>query len=83
MKAMVIHEFGGPEVMQWEDVPTPIPGAGQVLVQVRAVSVNRVLDMDVQTARGQLWCRPPVGAGQRPLWRGGRGGAGRGKPEAG
>jgi NADPH2:quinone reductase len=40
MKAIVVHEFGGPEVLKYEEVPTPKPAAGQVLVHVRAVGVN-------------------------------------------
>src|ERR671935_58891 len=36
MKAIRVHEFGGPEVLRLEDVPEPRPGAGQVLVRVRA-----------------------------------------------
>ena len=42
MKAIRVHEFGGPEVLRLEDVPDPQPGAGQVLVRVRAVGVNPV-----------------------------------------
>ena len=42
MKAIVVREFGGPEVMKLEEVPDPIPGAGQVLITVRAVGVNPV-----------------------------------------
>ena len=66
MKAMVIREFGGPDVMQWEDVPTPLPGAGQVLVQVRAVSVNRVLDMDVRQHGGNYGVALPLVLGNDP-----------------
>jgi NADPH2:quinone reductase len=40
MKAIVVHEFGGPEVLKLEEVPTPKPVAGQVLVRVHAVGVN-------------------------------------------
>lgn len=40
MKAIVVHEFGGPEVLKLEEVPTPEPAAGQVLVRVHAVGVN-------------------------------------------
>lgn len=40
MKAIRIHEFGGPEVMQYEEVPTPTPGAGQVLVKLAASGLN-------------------------------------------
>ena len=41
MKAIVIREFSGPEVLRWEEVPTPTPGPDAVLVRVHAVSVNR------------------------------------------
>ena len=40
MKAIVVHEFGGPEILKLEDVPTPKPAAGQALVRVHAVGVN-------------------------------------------
>jgi len=40
MKAIVVHEFGGPEVPKLEEFPTPKPAAGQVLVRVHAVGVN-------------------------------------------
>src|ERR1700755_535460 len=42
MKAIRIHEFGGPEVLRLEEVPEPTPAAGQVLVRVRAAGVNPV-----------------------------------------
>jgi len=42
MKAIRIHEFGGPDVLKVEDVPEPSPAAGQVLVRVRAAGVNPV-----------------------------------------
>jgi len=42
MHAVRIHEFGGPEVLKLEDVPDPEPGRGEVLVEVRASSVNPV-----------------------------------------
>jgi NADPH2:quinone reductase len=42
MKAIRVHEFGGPEVLRLEDVPDPQPAAGQVLVRVRAAGVNPV-----------------------------------------
>ncbi|ETX00353.1 MAG: quinone oxidoreductase [Candidatus Entotheonella factor] len=40
MKAVRIHEFGGPEAMQYEEVPTPTPAAGQVLVKLAAAGLN-------------------------------------------
>jgi len=42
MKAIVVREFGGPEVMKLEEVPVPSPGPGQLLVRVAAVGVNPV-----------------------------------------
>jgi NADPH2:quinone reductase len=41
-KAIRIHATGGPEVMQWEDVPTPEPGAGEVLIKHEAVGLNYI-----------------------------------------
>ena len=40
MKGWRVNDFGGPEVMQWCDLPVPEPGPGEVLVQVRASGVN-------------------------------------------
>jgi NADPH2:quinone reductase len=51
MRAIRIHSYGGPEVMQFEELPTPVPGAGQALVRVKAASVNF---LDVQKRRGEL-----------------------------
>jgi len=42
MKAIRVHEFGAPQVMKLEDFPDPKPGAGQVVVRVRAAGVNPV-----------------------------------------
>jgi NADPH:quinone reductase len=42
MKAIRVHEFGGAEVLQIEEVPKPQPGAGQVLVRMHAIGVNPV-----------------------------------------
>jgi len=51
MRAVRIHGYGGPEVMRLDDVPVPQPGAGQVLVRVRAASVNPI---DWKMRRGLL-----------------------------
>ena len=42
MKAVRIHEDGGPEVLRYEDAPAPSPGPGEVLVQLRAASLNHL-----------------------------------------
>lgn len=40
MKAVRLHEHGGPEVLRYEEVPIPEPGPGEVLIRVHAVGVN-------------------------------------------
>ena len=42
MKAVRIHEYGGPEVLRYEEAPCPVAGPGEVLVKVRAAGVNPV-----------------------------------------
>jgi NADPH:quinone reductase-like Zn-dependent oxidoreductase len=42
MKAIVVHQYGGPEVLKFEDYPDPVPGQGEVLVRVAASSVNPI-----------------------------------------
>jgi NADPH:quinone reductase-like Zn-dependent oxidoreductase len=42
MKAVVVHQYGGPEVLKFEDYPDPVPGPGEVLVRVAASSVNPI-----------------------------------------
>jgi NADPH:quinone reductase-like Zn-dependent oxidoreductase len=42
MKAIVVHQYGGPEVLKFEDYPDPVPGPGEVLVRVAASSVNPI-----------------------------------------
>ncbi|HEV2176749.1 MAG TPA: quinone oxidoreductase [Terriglobia bacterium] len=51
MRAIRIYAYGGPDVMQWEELPLPVPGPGQSLVHVQAASVNF---LDVQKRRGEL-----------------------------
>ena len=57
MKAIQIHEFGGPEVLKLADVPDPTPGPGQVVVRIRAAGVNPV---DTYVRAGRHSVRPPV-----------------------
>ena len=42
MKAIRIHEDGGPEVLRYEDVPDPEPADGEVLIELRAASLNHL-----------------------------------------
>jgi NADPH2:quinone reductase len=42
MKAIRVHQFGGPEVLKLEDVPDPKPAAGQIVVRARAIGINPV-----------------------------------------
>ena len=49
MKAIRIHEFGGPEVLRYEDVPDPQPRKDQVLVRVRACAMNH---LDIWVRKG-------------------------------
>jgi NADPH:quinone reductase-like Zn-dependent oxidoreductase len=42
VKAIRIHEDGGPEVLRYEDAPDPVPGSDDVLVELRAASLNHL-----------------------------------------
>jgi NADPH:quinone reductase-like Zn-dependent oxidoreductase len=42
MRAIVVHQYGGPEVLRFEEYPDPAPGLGEVLVRVAAASVNPI-----------------------------------------
>jgi len=56
MKAIRVHEFGGPEVLRLEEIPTPKPGHRQVVVRVHAVGVNPVETY----IRAGLYARKPA-----------------------
>lgn len=58
MKAVRLHEYGGPEVLILEEIDKPQPGPGQVLVRVRAASVNQV-DVAVRENRFPTPKEPP------------------------
>jgi NADPH:quinone reductase-like Zn-dependent oxidoreductase len=51
MKAVVIRQFGGPEVLEFADVTEPMPGPGDVVVEVHAASVNPV---DIKMRAGHV-----------------------------
>ena len=58
MKAIVIHEYGPPDVLKYEDVPDPEPRAGEIRIRVHAATVNRVLDVSLRA--GKESARGPV-----------------------
>jgi len=57
MKAIVVHEFGGPEVLRLEEISTPHPAAGQVLVRIHAAGVN---PYDTYMRNGTYAIKPPL-----------------------
>src|ERR1700722_5693527 len=57
MRAIRVSQFGGPEVLKLEEVPTPTPGPGQVLVHVRAAGVN---PYDTAMRAGTYAVKPPL-----------------------
>src|SRR5215475_15358079 len=58
MKAIVIHEFGPPDVLKYEDLPDPQPQTGEIRIRIHAATVNRVLDVSLRAgnerARGAV-----------------------------
>ena len=60
MKAIRIHELGGPEVLKYEDCPSPTPGPGQALIDVQSIGVNFA---DVMARSGAI---PPSGLPMTP-----------------
>lgn len=61
MHAITIREFGGPEQLEWTEVPDPTPGPGEVLIEVAASAVNRA-----DTLQRQGLYPPPEGASDVP-----------------
>src|SRR5208283_2554272 len=57
MKAIVVREFGGPEVMKLEEIPAPKPGPGQVVVRMKAAGVNPA---DTYMRSGNYSNKPPL-----------------------
>ncbi|MFE4452651.1 zinc-binding dehydrogenase [Streptomyces sp. NPDC056796] len=65
MRAVRITGHGGPEVLEAAEVPVPVPGAGEVLVQVAAVALNNTDLWTREGAYGRPW-----DPGARSGWRG-------------
>src|SRR5260370_4637943 len=57
MKAILVREFGGPEVLKLEEISTPKPSAGQVLVRIHAAGVN---PYDTYMRAGTYAIKPPL-----------------------
>jgi uncharacterized protein (TIGR02246 family) len=57
MKAAIVHEYGGPEVMQYGQVPDPVASAGEVLVRVAATSIN---PFDIMRRSGVAKAAAPI-----------------------
>jgi len=57
MKAILVREFGGPDVLKVEEVPTPKPAAGEVLVRIHAAGVN---PYDTYMRAGTYARKPPL-----------------------
>jgi NADPH2:quinone reductase len=57
MRAIRVHEFGGPSVLTLEEIPDPKPGPGEVLVRIRAAGVNPV---DAYMHTGTYARKPPL-----------------------
>ena len=57
MKAIRVYQFGGPEALKLEEIPTPKPEAGQVLLRFRAVGVN---PYDTYMRAGTYAIKPPL-----------------------
>ena len=59
MKAILIHEFGGPEVLKLEEVPRPEPAADEVLIKVIATSVNPI-DWKIRKGQSRFRTKLPL-----------------------
>ena len=68
LKAVVIHEFGTTDVLQIEELPDPVPGPGEVLVDITATALNH-LDVDVRQGISRFPITFPHTVGVEPVGR--------------
>src|SRR5215210_1668147 len=61
MHAIRVHQFGGPAVLRYEDIPVPEPGPGQARVRIEAAGVNFI---DIYYRTGQYRGNLPLVLGQ-------------------
>jgi NADPH2:quinone reductase len=66
MKAVLLKEFGGPEVLRYEDVPEPRAAAGEIVLKIHSVSVNRTLDCIVRAGNYPVKIQMPHVLGVDP-----------------
>ncbi|HKY09188.1 MAG TPA: zinc-binding dehydrogenase [Candidatus Binatia bacterium] len=66
MKAIVLRQFGGPEVLRLEEGPAPRPAPAEILIKVRSVSVNRTLDCTVRAGKYPVEIKLPHVLGVDP-----------------
>lgn len=57
MRGIVVREFGGPDVLTWADLPEPVPGPGEVVVELAAAGVN-YMDVGVRSGPVPGWMPP-------------------------
>src|SRR5215469_7449137 len=60
MQVVRVHQFGGPEVLRFEELPTPDPGSAEALVRLEAAGVNFV---DIYQREGQYKMQLPFSVG--------------------
>src|SRR3712207_5164083 len=61
MRAVMVHEYGGPEAMQLDEMPTPEPGPGQARVKVESAGVNFI---DIYKRSGLYKGQLPIPLGE-------------------
>jgi NADPH:quinone reductase-like Zn-dependent oxidoreductase len=66
LKAIILRKFGGPEVLRLENLPPPNPAAGEILIRVHSVSVNRTLDCIVRAGKYPMKIQLPHVLGADP-----------------